>query len=45
MSVTRLRKEMPQGEFVYWGAYHALKGQRQELENKSIRGKSMPKGG
>jgi len=32
MTVSRLRVEMSNDEFIRWGAYYALKAQREELE-------------
>lgn len=32
MSVGRLREELSQEEFLYWGMYYARKAQREELE-------------
>ena len=35
MTVMRLRAEMSNDEFVQWGAYYALKAQREELRLKA----------
>lgn len=37
MTVARLRREMSNQEFVYWGTYYGRKAQREELERLKAR--------
>jgi hypothetical protein len=38
MTVARLRVELSNEEFTYWGTYYARKAQRQELETLKAKG-------
>jgi hypothetical protein len=38
MTVTRLRGEMPNSEFVQWAVFYGRKAQRQEIESKKRKG-------
>lgn len=38
MTVTRLRAEMPNAEFLGWQMYYARKAQREELETLKAKG-------
>ena len=37
MTVAELRERMDQGEYLRWAAYHAYRGQREELAAKRKR--------
>lgn len=38
MTVSRMRAEMGNDEFVGWGIYYARKAQREELERLKVKG-------